>query len=268
MEARFDVAHQAFGPGASNGWTESFQYEYLWAVERWCGLTGRKKLGAHDWYREGAEYLLEEQGIHGDWNDNIEDTCFALLFLRRATMTGWEDKSALYKRLDEENQRIKEKPKVEPQAQVPRITEWLVAGPYHDEKGNPAFVGMDLAKVRPRERQKFQDKTFGRVELKSDGWTDLEVATGRVGDHIDWIVATTLTWSPPPGEKQPVDGILWFAFEDAWKIWLDGKLVSSEMRMASAIVENVQVPIALEPGEHALVVLVADHVGASAFSGR
>jgi hypothetical protein len=265
MEARFDAAHQAFG---ANGWTPSYEFEYLWAIERWCGLSGRKKLGAHDWYREGAEYLLEEQGIGGDWNNSLEDTCFALLFLRRATMTGWEDKSALYKRLDAENQRIKEKPKVEPAAQVPRITDWLVAGPYRDEKGNLAFVGMDLAKVRPRERQKFQDKTFGRVELKPDGWTDLEVATGRTGDHIDWIVATTLTWSPPPGDKQAVDGILWFAFEDAWKIWLDGKLVSSEMRMASPIVEDVQIPVALEPGEHALVVLVADHVGASAFSGR
>jgi hypothetical protein len=265
MEARFDAAHQAFGSG---GWTPTFEYEYLWAIERWCGLSGRKKLAAHDWYREGAEYILEEQGILGDWNKSLEDTCFALLFLRRATMTGWEDKSALYKRLDEENQRIKEKPKVVPAAQVPRITDWLVAGPYHDEKGNPAFVAMDLAKLRPRERQKFQDKTFGRVELKSDGWTDLEVATGRTGDHIDWVVATTLTWSPPAGEKHPVDAILWFAFEDAWKIWLDGKLLSSEMRMASAIVEDVQIPISLEPGEHALVVLVADHVGASAFSGR
>jgi hypothetical protein len=67
------------------------------------------------------------------------------------------------------------------------------------------------------------------------------------------------------GSKEAFDGIVWFAFEDAWKVWLDGKLVSSSMRMQSAIVEDVQVAIALEPGEHALVVLVADHKGASAF---
>jgi len=265
MEAKFDAAHQAFG---SNGWTPSYEYEYLWAVERWCGLTGRTKLGAHDWYREGAAYLLGEQGIGGDWNESLEDSCFALLFLRRATMTGWEDRSALYKRLAEQNRREKEKPKVVLAAGVPRITEWLVAGPYRDENGNPAFRAMDLAKLRPRDRQKFQEKTFGRVELKPDGWTDLEVATGRSGDHIDWILGTTLTWNPPAGSKEPVDGVLWFAFEDAWKIWLDGKLLSSEMRMAAPIVEDVEVPVAIPPGEHELVVLLADHVGASAFSAR
>ena len=265
MESRWDAARQAFGP---NGWTPTFQYEYLWAVERWCGLSGRKKLGAHDWYREGAEFLLEKQGTKGDWEGSLEDTCFALLFLRRATMTGWEDRSALYKRLDEESRRAKEKPEIAPSEKVPRITDWLLAGPYRDDPQSRTFVALDLSKLRPRERQKFQDKTFGRVELKADGWTDLEVATGIGGDHIDWIVATTLAWSPPAGEKAPADGILWFAFEDAWKIWLDGKLVSSEMRMAAPITESVQVPVALEPGEHELVVLVADHTGASAFSCR
>jgi hypothetical protein len=268
MEARFDVAHQAFG---QHGWTPTFENEYLWAVERWCGLSGKTKIGAHDWYREGAEYLLAEQGIGGDWDESVENTCFALFFLRRATMTGWEDRSALYERLDREKRRAQEKPKLSADPGVHRITDWLVAGPYRDEKGNPAFQATDLARFRPRERKKFQDKSFEALTLKADAWTDLEIATGRGGDHIDWIAATTLTWRPPPGrsgEKESLDGILWFAFEDAWKVWLDGKLVSSEMRMASPIVEDVQIPVALEPGEHALVVLVADHVGASAFSGR
>jgi hypothetical protein len=40
------------------------------------------------------------------------------------------------------------------------------------------------------------------------------------------------------------------------------------MRVASPIVEDVRCPVRLEPGPHALVVLVADDVGASAFSGR
>jgi len=265
MESRFDAAHQPFGP---HGWTPTFSYEYLWAVERWCGLTGRKKIGAHDWYQEGAEFLLEEQGIKGDWDDSIENTCFALLFLRRATLTGWEDRSELYKRLDAAKQRADEKPRVGIAGDAPRVTDWLVAGPYRDEKGNPAFQALDLSKLRPREHAKFQDRTFERVALKADGWTDLEKLTGHDGDLIDWIVSTNLTWRPAAGSKEAFDGIVWFAFEDAWKVWLDGKLVSSSMRMQSAIVEDVQVAVALEPGEHALVVLVADHKGASAFSCR
>ena len=48
-------------------------------------------LGAHDWYREGATYLLKEQKGDGSWNAKpgdgfmVHDTSFAILFLRRAT---------------------------------------------------------------------------------------------------------------------------------------------------------------------------------------
>jgi hypothetical protein len=84
LESRFDVARPAYG---DLGWTASWQYAWLWAVERWCGLTGRTKVGAHDWYAEGAEYLVLHQKEKGDFEGSIESTCFALLFLRRATMT-------------------------------------------------------------------------------------------------------------------------------------------------------------------------------------
>jgi hypothetical protein len=265
IDSRYSVARQPFGP---RGWTPSWEYEYLWAIERWCGLTGRKKIGEHDWYREGAERLIDLQRAGGDWGDSIENTCFALLFLRRATMTGWEDLSAVYRRLDAEKRAAAEKPVVAPAAGVPRIADWIVAGPYRDEYGNPAFQAMDLAKLRPRERQKFGDRAFERASLKTDDWTNLEQATGRDGDHIDWIVSTSLVWEPPGGGKQELDATLWFAFEDAWKIWLDGKLLSSEMRMASPIQEDVVLPVTLEPGAHTLVVLVADDTGDSAFSGR
>jgi hypothetical protein len=57
-------------------------------------LFGTEKVGARYWYREGVEHLLAEQERSGSWRDkggdnswgeSMRDTCFAILFLRRAT---------------------------------------------------------------------------------------------------------------------------------------------------------------------------------------
>jgi hypothetical protein len=61
-----------------------WHYYYIYGVERVGMLFGTERIGTHMWYREGAEYLLPQQGATGQWND-VVDTCFAILFLRRAT---------------------------------------------------------------------------------------------------------------------------------------------------------------------------------------
>lgn len=56
---------------------------WLYAVER-CGiLSGQRCFGPHDWYREGAQYLVRTQRANGTWNDQLVDTCFAVLFLAK-----------------------------------------------------------------------------------------------------------------------------------------------------------------------------------------
>ncbi len=66
-------------------------YYYLYGLERAFVLSGTKIIGNHDWYREGAEFLLKKQRRDGHWNNeigwrsNITATCFALLFLKRST---------------------------------------------------------------------------------------------------------------------------------------------------------------------------------------
>jgi hypothetical protein len=57
---------------------------YLYALERVGSLLGRETLGGHDWYAEGASVLVSRQESEGGWGAQC-DTCFALLFLRRAT---------------------------------------------------------------------------------------------------------------------------------------------------------------------------------------
>jgi hypothetical protein len=76
-------------PGHPQG---SWQYYYLYGLERAGVLAGTRNLGQHDWYREGAEWLIESQGGNGAWSRKVSnvliDSCFALLFLTKATMPG------------------------------------------------------------------------------------------------------------------------------------------------------------------------------------
>lgn len=64
-------------------------YYYLYGVERVGALLSRAEIGGHDWYREGARFLVDAQNGEGAWANAYGEpqpsTCFALLFLNRAT---------------------------------------------------------------------------------------------------------------------------------------------------------------------------------------
>ena len=66
-------------PRGSNRW----HYYYLYGLERACELNGTAVLGGRRWYHEGAELLLEQRRGDGAWS-SLEDTCFAILFLKKA----------------------------------------------------------------------------------------------------------------------------------------------------------------------------------------
>ncbi len=74
LAARFTVR--------SNPLTYGNHYYYLYALERIGVLTGQKYIGAHDWYKEGAAYLVRAQLDDGSWpGAEPLATEFALLFL-------------------------------------------------------------------------------------------------------------------------------------------------------------------------------------------
>jgi len=67
-------------------------FYYLYGIERVGDLSGRKEFNAKDWYVRGAMLLVERQDEDGKWVDasgfpphDVLGTCFALLFLKRAT---------------------------------------------------------------------------------------------------------------------------------------------------------------------------------------
>lgn len=70
-------------PGAS-GW----HYYYLYGLERAARLGNVRFFGKHDWYREGARYLVKAQNADGSWTERGNSTpslssAFALLFLSK-----------------------------------------------------------------------------------------------------------------------------------------------------------------------------------------
>jgi Mg-chelatase subunit ChlD len=72
-------------PNAHGSW----QYYYLYGLERAGRLLAKEFIGDHEWYAEGARYLVDNQAGDGSWEgkggDPVKDTCFAILFLTRAT---------------------------------------------------------------------------------------------------------------------------------------------------------------------------------------
>jgi hypothetical protein len=84
-------------PQAVRGWEgykpTSALYYYLYALERAGILYGSETFGTHPWYSEGARFILDSQRSDGSWDTpgvqddsgQVANTCFAILFLRRAT---------------------------------------------------------------------------------------------------------------------------------------------------------------------------------------
>jgi len=78
---------------------------YLYSLERAAILFGTEKIGDHFWYSEAAGALVGSQHEDGSWGKDTPefnttwDTCFAVLFLRRATrpLVASEDRAKLKK---------------------------------------------------------------------------------------------------------------------------------------------------------------------------
>jgi hypothetical protein len=71
----------------------SYHLMYLYGLERVGDLLRVHLIGSHDWYDTGARWLLEHQIADGRWYKedthkpyNLLNTCFALLFLEKASL--------------------------------------------------------------------------------------------------------------------------------------------------------------------------------------
>ena len=88
------LAGQYWMSGPPPGVTPYWYYYYLYGIERAGMLFDTPVIGVKDWYFDGAKWLLDQQGANGAWDQNklyanpsnpTYDTCFAILFLKKAT---------------------------------------------------------------------------------------------------------------------------------------------------------------------------------------
>ena len=74
---------------SSNPGKGGYHYYYLYGMERAGVLTLTRLFGKHDWYKEGAKFLLSQQKPDGSWHEQGDSplvaTAFAILFLKKAT---------------------------------------------------------------------------------------------------------------------------------------------------------------------------------------
>ncbi len=79
-------------PGADRMWEKGLWHcYYLYGLERACVLAGKRYLAGNDWYADGAKLLVDAQKPDGCWQRQEAayvqvDTCFAILFLKRAAL--------------------------------------------------------------------------------------------------------------------------------------------------------------------------------------
>ncbi len=92
LQRAMDWMGRNFRVSENWGKGQLWKYYYLYGLERAGRLTGQRFFGEHDWYREGAEYLVHEQDkLTGYWvnprnateQEPIVATSFALLFLAK-----------------------------------------------------------------------------------------------------------------------------------------------------------------------------------------
>ncbi|MFH1227515.1 MAG: hypothetical protein V1701_06385 [Planctomycetota bacterium] len=68
---------------------QDYYYYYLYAMERAGVFAGIEKFGGNDWYVDGCNEIVKRQEADGMWyaknQSSVNDSCFALLFLKMAT---------------------------------------------------------------------------------------------------------------------------------------------------------------------------------------
>lgn len=90
-----DWKKDSFVKAGMNWLTQHYEVQtwntyFMYALERAGILYGTEKFGEHAWYKEGANALIAAQAGDGSWGKDTDwfnrtwDTCFSVLFLRRA----------------------------------------------------------------------------------------------------------------------------------------------------------------------------------------
>lgn len=221
---------------------------YLWGLERYATIAGVERIAGRDWYRDGAGFLVRLQGDDGGY-ERLEDTCFALLFLRRAAITMPAEGAALLRDARrEDNPRLGAPPR-EPEAGAPKVKRWLVLGPFafeREEDDGLEEAGPAPQRLRPRKGRRQAGRRWTEVETE-DEFTYLD----RIGAAPPASVAYAAAAIRSEGER---DAILWVDADDGVRLWLGGRLLFEHHH--HDLERHLKVPVRLPAGRTPLLVKI------------
>ncbi len=247
LERRFSVEGN---PLEAHSMYEDWYYYWLYGIERLCAIAGRERIGGHDWYAEGARKLVEIQHDDGSWGGPA-DTCFALLFLRRATFTTMERP---LRRLEGEGVAVRPTPPSRPHDDVQFVRRWLMLGPLadpDDEMLEKSF--FEETRARPVTLSYSGSYRWDAVRSLRDT-VDLGGADGPKSKTITCAFVYLHA-------AADADVVLWIGHDNGCRMWLDGKLVHDRHFENAYGPDSFGVRAYLAQGAHRLLMKVQNYGG-------
>ncbi len=211
--SNYSVENAPYG----RGWFPGHYYYYMYGLERFAVFFGLQTIGDHDWYREGAEELLRRQAADGSWG-SLEDTAFAILFLRRATLTEPEARVPGAEAGAAEEKPAGPPPRPRPDPAASSLREWLVAGPFAGTAEEDDFLFAQ--DVDPRRSTPVAGGPAGKRK-----WVMHRSAedTVRFRDTIGEPPWSSFYAATYLRTETDADALLWFGSDDGLRVWLDGE---------------------------------------------
>lgn len=239
--------------GLSRG--SSYYYYYIYGLERYGAFCELREIAGHDWYSEGAEFLLAQQNANGSFGTTIDDTCFAILFLRKASLTPPAPGSPF---ADDSADAPKEPPpRRVPGPDVASLREWLVLGPYSQNADDNALLldPIGETKVRPAAGKGAKNGKWQRFESGTDEIDLIQAIAPNGGIDFSRTASYAATYVTSDVAR---DAMLWLSTDDGVRVFLNGKLVHEDHHHDWKA--DMRVPIALEKGSN-LLLLKVENVG-------
>lgn len=239
---RFSVAHVPYGRGYHKG----HYYYYMYGLARYAEIFGLKEIAGHDWYREGAEELLRRQGDNGAWG-RLEETCFAILFLRKAVFT----RPTVRKHGPVRARKTSNAERPQPDGDVPFQREWLLAGPYRGNRRDDDMLYIEhfkIARAKPAAGRRAGKKRWEAYRSPEDE-VDLKEGAG-LGEGCTYYAALYLH------AAEAADAVLWLGTDDGCQVYLNGEMLLEGHHHDYSGDDFYRVPLALGTGRNLLVVKV------------
>ncbi|MHC4472189.1 MAG: prenyltransferase/squalene oxidase repeat-containing protein [Planctomycetota bacterium] len=254
LDRRFTIEAN---PAGSHHFVHDFLFYYLFGVERVAAITGRDRIGGRDWYAEGARRLVATQGADGSWwNGHFACTCFALLFLRKATFTTMGGEVG-----PPEGEGVPTEPEPTiaiPRPETPFVKRWLLLGPFSN--ADDSFLSRPVipeVEATPRASATSAGSSWRSCRSLRDE-IDL-VRLAGAGDNSGTYAVTYLHVT------MDVDTVLWLGHDDGAKAWLDGRLIHDHHFHQRLGPNTFRFPVRLARGVHRLLLKVENVGGPTSF---